>query len=303
MLTALLGLVLAVAVYHKSHEDFSQFAEELRKSSDLAIEEEDSNAEHVRVVSSEQSSTSPKLSHDSQKTVVIGVSTGRSGTLALATLLDSQPHTTVTHEARKCKSIPWNQSEEDPETKKRIIWGRIKRYLSSPGSQVVGDVASWALPYLPYFFEIYDNVKVVATKRKKEDCVRSWVSWLGKHNQFLWLDVDRVARTNFTYHEKYVECFPHYDWSSELSDLGGLTVEMGASRYYDDYYRILEGYMERWPDKIRLYDTYEILNDRDMQVEMLSWLGEAGPYNFEFETSSKHNTNNELRDSLEEKFG
>ena len=64
--------------------------------------------------------------------------------------------------------------------------------------------------------------------------------------------------------------------------------------------------LKKWPDQIRLYDTYELLNNRQLQIEMLKWIGEEGPYDFdlaETEVSSVHSTDVAKRQKIAETYG
>ena len=52
------------------------------------------------------------------KTVVIGIGSGRCGTLSLANLLNKQPHTRVTHEVRECRGLEW---DDGPSVARRCV--------------------------------------------------------------------------------------------------------------------------------------------------------------------------------------
>jgi hypothetical protein len=75
---------------------------------------------------------------------VIGLGSGRSGTMSLAHLLDQQPDACVTHEARGCAEMPWEVN--DDEQRREIAQTRLDRLEQRCGADkctMVGDVALW----------------------------------------------------------------------------------------------------------------------------------------------------------------
>lgn len=287
-----------------------QFQERQKELFDMPLESDDIQVTTAALttelttfyLSNQESETTTLIKRPTkdQKTLVLGVSTGRSGTLGFARLLNNQPHMKVSHEYSRCNNLHWANAK-NRQLSKRNVQRRIEHYLSAP-QPIVGDVASWLLPYLPYFIEQYPNIKIVGFKRNREDCLTSWDKWLAQWNHFMWIDNSIRNFTNFKHERKpqYVECFPHYNWPA--SYLPKLTVRDGSTIYYDQYFEVLDRYMDKWPDKFKFYDSYDILNDQKLQVEMLQWIGEPGPYNLTIPEDRRHNKNNKQRQRIRAKY-
>lgn len=100
---------------------------------------------------------------------VLGIGTGRCGTVSLATLLNSQPDSAVTHES---VLLPWEITAETCEKAKSYIAG-----LSSGG--VCGDVSFSWVRYTPFLMQEFPDLKVVALSRDKEQVIDSYLKKVG----------------------------------------------------------------------------------------------------------------------------
>ena len=108
-----------------------------------------------------------------KQTIVIGIGTGRCGTLAFSKLLNFQQRSEVSHEIGSCKGLEWTyeKSEVFPELSKRFARSRINQYVThSTGRRqlLIGDIALWNLPYAEAFLED-ERVKIVVLKRNRND--------------------------------------------------------------------------------------------------------------------------------------
>ena len=243
---------------------------------------------------------------NSKKTILIGIGTGRSGTLAFSKLLDNQPNTKITHEWRRCINLDWNIPSGNPELAEKLAERRLNDYLRR-GELIVGDVALWYLPYVDFFLtsKAYSNtdVKIIALKRKREDCIESFYTWFSKWRHFPWITDESRAKTAFKDNKNYDQCYPKYqvDENSLFSTktnkipLNQVTIRDGAAVYYDDYYEQVDKLIEKFGDeKIRVLDSYEILNNQTLQIELFKWAGINGPYNFASTMTSGHQTHKKL---------
>ena len=116
--------------------------------------------------------------------LVIGLGTGRCGTVSLAHLLNAQTNAKVTHEAEPL--LPWRKDQARPDEVKtmRRMWqvadsreayalkrDRFNERLES--FSLVGDVANFWLPYMPEIKRDFPGVKVVGLIRDMESYVDS----------------------------------------------------------------------------------------------------------------------------------
>ena len=69
-----------------------------------------------------------------------------------------------------------------------------------------------------------------------------------------------------------------------------LTILKGAEKYYDEYNKKIVELNYKYPDRVRIFDSYEILNDPDQQVSMFKWLGIEGPYDHSITSTLEHQT-------------
>ena len=279
-------------------------------------------------------------------TLILGIGSGRSGTLALQKFLHDQKYAAIHHEFVSggcnfktfCCGKAWEDAFSLENNDKLNI--HFQHIFEGGGGIVypqavsfIGDVASWYLPYLPKiinavekfnqankpknqqdnpypvgYYPVAKNtaikLKIIALQRERTDCIDSWIKWLNQWNHFMWMDKNLRNFTSFR-HEKnlnHVECFPHYTW--KFSDLMKLTVADGATQYYDDYYKSVNLLLQKYKSKdyIRLYDTYEALNNVTVKREILDWIGMPKPYNFEAEELEEHNMNHEKLKEIKERY-
>ena len=220
-------------------------------------------------------------------TIILGIGTGRSGTLAFSKLLNQQAHTKITHENGRCNNLEWSDAGNF-NLAAELANKRIEKIINSNMNSFqknlfIGDIALWYLPYVEKMLSIVDNystkentslhynIKIIALKRDKADCINSFISWFSQWDHFPWIENHLRPLTKFKNHN-FDNCYPRYDWtqgkppSKETFDY--LTIKMGAEKYYDDYYNQVDKLIEKYPSQIKLVDSYAILNN-DREKEKL----------------------------------
>ncbi len=104
--------------------------------------------------------------------LILGVGTGRCGTLSLSRLLNRQPGLRVTHERQPY--LPWKC-----ESPRDLIAARLNALRAdNAGSAIAGDVAFYYLNYLPDALELDDRLRVVCLRRPKHEVVASYRRWI-----------------------------------------------------------------------------------------------------------------------------
>ncbi|MBW3600963.1 MAG: hypothetical protein KY475_27320, partial [Planctomycetes bacterium] len=103
--------------------------------------------------------------------LVLGLGTGRCGTHALAQLLDRQGDARVTHEEPPL--LPWRRREGQA-----AITARLARWRRERRERLIGDVASFYLPYVEEALEAEPELRVVCLRRPREEVVASFCRWL-----------------------------------------------------------------------------------------------------------------------------
>src|SRR6185437_11882599 len=93
---------------------------------------------------------------------ILGIGSGRCGTLSLAHVLAAQPETHATHEDPPL--LPWKRDEDRPVMEQRFV--RWRRRWKEP---VVADVASFYLPYVEEAIAREPEIRIVCLKRPREE--------------------------------------------------------------------------------------------------------------------------------------
>ena len=154
-----------------------------------------------------------------QNTMVMGLGTGRCGTLCLSDFMKQQPEMAVcSHEHLKW---PWYAEPES------ITINAVARY-SAVENAVVGEVGSFLLPHVRRISEFFRETKLIILKRDKARTIQSWMGKTHrKHNYWvphtlgIWED------------DSWDHMFPKFDMERQ-------TKEQAISAYYDMYYEECE---------------------------------------------------------------
>jgi hypothetical protein len=197
---------------------------------------------------------------ENNKKLVIGLGTGRCGTLSLSTIMNAQFSSCFTHESYI--KLPWKPIYE-------YLKLNISMIMTNSTSSVVGDVAPWYLNYTDMILNWVPTAKFVCLKRNREDVVKSlvYVSDQLKSNHFVSKDSQWFDHNKWTLDTEesrvFRHCFPKYD----------VPLDMAVGMYWDEYNKRAEMYQDKYPDNFRIFDTNLTLNDQDAQLDMLQWAG------------------------------
>lgn len=98
------------------------------------------------------------------KQLIIGLGTGRCGTVSLSRLFSNQSNSFVSHERSR---LPWNVDAAKYNT--------VFKNIHSTEHQYIGDVSFYNLPYVDSIICDYPNVKFVVLRRNLTDTVKSYL--------------------------------------------------------------------------------------------------------------------------------
>ena len=174
---------------------------------------------------------------------------------------------------------------------------RYDKYISR-NADIVGDIALWNLPYAEQFLK-FKNVKIVALKRDRTDTISSFEKWFSKWNHFPWAEIEVQVENGFKPNKRYDACYKKF---KEFGTGQKVEVNQGASLHYDDYYKEVDFLKELYPDRVRIVDTYEILNSGDAKRELFKWLNMEAPYTIELGKHAGHNTNQKRLNEIKAKY-
>ncbi|MFC1884628.1 hypothetical protein ACFL2O_07645 [Thermodesulfobacteriota bacterium] len=180
--------------------------------------------------------------------LVIGLGTGRCGTVSLMKILNAQPGLNFSHESRPV--LPWKFSEKKIDEK-------MKQIMSYDGT-IVGDIAFFYLPYVEYILGKNPSTKFVCLQRPKNEVVKSYLQKTYFNNPWIIHDGKKWL------HYEWDDCYPKYNVKSKSRAIG---------LYWDHYHREIHRLMELYPKNISLYDMTLYLNESDRIRELLHFVG------------------------------
>ena len=181
--------------------------------------------------------------------IVFGLGSGRCGTQSLAALLNDQQGARVWHEVLG-PAVAWEGGH-------RAVDEVLRRFLLHAEAKLVGDVASYYLPYVQQILAACPRVRFVCLKRDREETVASFLTKTARKNHWMTHDGTQWKRTPWD------TCFPKYPASSKAEALG---------LYWDDYYRRAAELETSLPQGFRVFSIAE-LNTEEGQHAILEFLG------------------------------
>ena len=179
--------------------------------------------------------------------LVIGLGSGRCGTLSLAKLLNLQEGSSVTHEF--CP-LPWEFDEE--------IWtvmmGRLFSGKHPYNTEIIGDVGFYWINYIERLLDLQSTTKFICLKRDREETMDSYM----------------VKSSGLNVHptDNWFRLFPRYN----------LPAREAVGAMWDDYYKIAETIARKYPDKFMLIDMNDSLNNEQKQRTMMKFAGFDTPH-------------------------
>ncbi len=234
--------------------------------------------------------------------VVIGLGTGRSGTASLTSLIDRQHGGMCFHEMNPACAVfagnPQPQLNAAIEFR-RILLGGDRRLLTvdysrpssvasyerlqaMPDVRLIGDIAFYYLNYVGDILEAVPDCLFVCLRRDRAQTVQSWLkkSSISRWPSLLWGDRIRSWLTRMPLYKEYNfwqehdgtvwkkdpvwdSCFPKFEAPSKQA-----AIEM----YWDYYYLEAERLQNLYPDSFRIFDTNE-MSTTEGQRAILAFLG------------------------------
>lgn len=189
--------------------------------------------------------------------IVLGLGTGRCGTVSLSNLLDLQKNTTCKHEP-----VGHRATFKVTNKSKNIVLEELK---SRRRDKIIGAVALNYLYYLKPIVEIYKDVHVISIFRDKESVVKSYLKKMRQNNRNAnhWMKHDGKKWTL----DKWDKCYPKFNVKS---------IEEAIEKYYDYYYKTLDDLANRLKVSYHKLQTNE-LNDPKAVKLLLHKIGYKNP--------------------------
>lgn len=191
-----------------------------------------------------------------QAGLVVGLGTGRCGTHSLVELLNRQPESAVTHE--EFPLLPWRRVPGYPG-----IAERLRRIRRSRTGRLVGDVASFYLPYAEEAIALDPSIRMICLERPREEVVASFSAWLDAVHPLPTDHWSRVPGPGWHHELFWTRIFPQYDAADRAAGIG---------LYWDEYHRTAAALAQRFPRQFQVFPT-ESLNTESGQSALLTFAG------------------------------
>jgi hypothetical protein len=191
--------------------------------------------------------------------IVLGIGTGRCGLRSLAKILNQQPETQSSYEEPPL--LPWKPTDGE-----RVLRERFARFRQNGRGRILCDVASFYLPYLEAAIAAEPDIRIIALRRPREEVVISFCEWLDRSFPLPtnhWAD---QPAPGWHHDPLRTRTYPQYATSNR---------EEGIRRYWDEYSQRVDELRRRYPQQIRLFDTYEALNTPAGLQDLLGFAGIA----------------------------
>lgn len=181
------------------------------------------------------------------KKLVIGLGSGRCGTVSLRELLIHQGFNAV-HEL---KLMPWDPNYPLCD---EVIAEVLKR-----NGGLVSDIGYYYLNYTEYIISKQPGVKFVCLKRNKEEVIRSFLKF-SKYDYWSYPYVDREET----------------EWDATFPTYYNVGKTSGISLYWDEYDKISKSLEIRFPKHFKVFDMNETLNEEEGQRKLFEFIDIEG---------------------------
>ena len=183
----------------------------------------------------------------SEQQLIIGLGTGRCGTVSLANLLDGQNDCRVFHEIKPI--LPWRMDNG--------FLAKRMNHLYESKQSFIGEVGSSYLPYVEQIIEWVPNAKFVCLKRNQAKTVASFMRKTEGRNHWMKHDGQEWKK------DEWDDFFPKFEINNKKEALNA---------YWETYYKESERLAQKHPGQFKIFAT-EVLNNEKELVKLFDFLG------------------------------
>lgn len=194
----------------------------------------------------------------STKQLIIGLGTGRCGSVSLSRFLNDQPEAFAIHEGAYEDMrvlFPWDGPAETV-----VDW--LHKLAGFAGEQpFLGDTGSYYLPYVEAILAAFPGARFICFERERSGVVRSFAAKTGKRNH--WYD---HKGKRWKKDSRWDASFPKFDEKDKETAIG---------LYWDLYHDMASDLAEKYPGHFRIFPM-TIINSEAGRGELLDFVGYAG---------------------------
>jgi len=198
--------------------------------------------------------------------LLIGLGTGRCGTVSLSILLNLQEDTRVMHEAagwpfkHQRTFLSWSNggATRINGSKKEEFWRFLEAFPAS--GKFTGDVGYYYLAYVETIISLWPDVRFVCLQRNRQQTIDSLMDKAERTNRNPW---QNHGGTQWSKAATY-SCWPKFNDAA--------TREGACSAYYDFYYEEARKYKKMFPERFQIFQT-DALNNAHGVERILDFCG------------------------------
>lgn len=183
--------------------------------------------------------------------LVIGLGTGRCGSLSFAKLMNSQKDVTFTHEVYP---LPWIVSETE------LTGALTKIFNTCRNASIGGDAGSYYLPYVEMILKTFPRTKFVCLERDIYEVVDSYLKKTPTVNH--WTDCESSFWSDYDDFNNWDRCFPKYN----------LPKNEAIERYCWDYSVEVDRLQKTYPNNFKVYPFKKLLTKHAFQNDLKEFL-------------------------------
>jgi hypothetical protein len=196
-----------------------------------------------------------------EKTLIIGLGTGRCGTTSLSDFLSAQPEMKVIHEGRiddLRHLIKWEGDREN-----LLQWlDTLEKKCES--QKYFGDVGRYFLPYVPLLISRFPNSKFICIKRDRQEVIKSFLHKTQGRNH--WYDHDgKIWKKDLIWDDT----FPKFEQPDKAKAIG---------MFWDMYHEEIDRLIAQYPQNICCF-SIKSLNETKGRQKILNFIEYQGERN------------------------
>jgi len=180
------------------------------------------------------------------KTMIVGLGTGRCGSMSLANLLSFQGNCLVSHEMGGRPWLPWEKDKDSFDNYYHLITSRKQQFT--------GDVSFYNLPYAADYLDKNEKTVFVILRRDKQETIKSYLKKTESRNHWITHDGSKWRL------DSWDKCYPKFDVTEK---------EAALSAYYDHYYDLCN----QLPQEKCFWMKTSELNNEQKCLDMLKFCG------------------------------
>ena len=193
--------------------------------------------------------------------ILLGIGTGRCGLASLAKVLHQQTDVLCSHD--EPPRLPWKHGDG-----RRVMRERFARFRRSGEARLLGDCASFYLPYVEDAIAEEPEIRIVCLRRPREEVVADFGHWVDRTMPLPTNHWARLPAPGWHHDPVRTRTFPQYDTQDR---------EEGIRLYWDEYDRRVDELTACYPENVRRFDR--IPGTRQNSGDTIPILGKWAGFN------------------------